>query len=184
MYDLVSTKIPGVKIIQNKPFVDNRGELQLHYNKEEFERAGLPTDFVQQNVSQSFYGVLRGLHIQANNPQGKLIKCIAGTIQDVWVDLRQDSPTFKKWESTQLSMERHEALYLPPGLAHGFLCLTNFCYVHYSCTTPYDKESDGGVRWDDPKIGIIWDFESGFTPVVSPKDQALPRLDDYLSQLG
>lgn len=181
---ITETPFPGVKIIRADQFIDERGHLEIQMKKEDYEKAGLPTEWVQQNVSHSFQNVIRGMHMQRNNPQGKLIKCVAGTIQDAWVDLRPDSPTFKRWGTYQLSMADPEALYLPPGIAHGFLTISSFSVVHYLCNTAYDKDSDGGIRWDDPGVGIIWAMETGTVPMVSAKDKALPTMDEFLKSLG
>lgn len=182
------TPFPGVKIIKCEKdqdlFIDERGQLEIAVKAERFKEAGLPTEWAQQNVSQTYMGVIRGLHIQKNNPQGKLLKCLAGTVQDVWVDLRRDSPTFKQWGTYQLNMAEPESLYLPPGLAHGFLTLTTFSVMHYLCTTPHDKASDSGIRYNDPQLNVLWAVEDGISPIVSAKDMNLPSLDEYLESLG
>ncbi len=182
--NIATTSIEGVRIIQKPLFRDNRGTFQEVFNRRDFEAAGLPTEFPQDNVSESYGGVLRGLHIQRENPQGKLVRCLYGQLWDVWVDLRQGSPTLGHWECITLGAhpETAEAVYIPPGLAHGFLCLTDVAILHYKCTTLYDKASDGGVHWNCPEIGIDWP-DLGGLPTVSAKDQSLPRLSAYLEQL-
>lgn len=178
------TKIKGVLVIKNQVHHDDRGAFFETFNAVDFIEAGLPSEWMQSNVSYSHKGILRGMHLQKNKPQGKLIRCLAGMVWDCWVDLRPDSPTKGKWESLSLGGEDAEAVYLPPGLAHGFFVNTSFALVHYMCTTLYDKESDGGVRHDDPEIGIEWPFANDFTPLVSPRDANLPTMREYLETLG
>lgn len=178
-----STKIEGVRIIKSDHFIDDRGAFFESYNIDEFSAHGLPNQWSQENVSYSHKGVLRGLHIQKNNPQGKLIRCLGGIIWDCWVDLRVDSPTKGKWESISLGGQNIEAVYIPPGLAHGFFVPSSFALVHYMCTTVYDKESDGGIRWDDSDVSIEWPFPKDFIPLLSPKDANLPTLDEYMESL-
>ena len=178
------TKISGVKLIKSDSNEDDRGFFQEAWHKDKFEALGLPIEWPQDNVSTSFHGVIRGLHIQKGTPQGKLIRCLFGVVWDVWVDLRKESPTFKKWEAITLNYLSHEAIYLPPGLAHGFLAIQHPSVVAYKCTTVYDKESDGGIRWDDPELAIEWPLAEGLVPIVSVKDTRLPTLDEYLKTLG
>lgn len=177
------TQIEGVKIVKSEVHQDHRGAFYEAFNAEQFKTLGLPSMYAQQNVSYSLQGVLRGIHMQKNNPQGKLIRCIGGVIWDVWVDLRKDSKTFGKWGSLSLGGKDVEAVYIPPGLAHGFFVVSSFAIVHYSCTTLYDKESDGGIRWDDDKVSIEWPFPSDVEPLVSPKDMNLPPFDEYIESL-
>ncbi len=182
MIETFPTTIEGVQIIHQSFFTDHRGGFQQMFHPEEFKAAGLPEAFYQENISWSHRSVLRGLHIQRDNPQGKLIRCTTGRIQDVWVDVRKGSPTFGKYETIQLHPQWEgftEAVYLPPGLAHGFLVLSEVAVIQYNCTTPYDKASDGGINWADPALGIEWQIEAGFTPILSDKDRALPTLADW-----
>lgn len=176
-----STKIDGVRIIKVPVFQDKRGYFENYYMESVFKELDLPTNWVQDNISWSQFGVLRGLHMQNKNPQGKLINCVCGQVFDVWVDLRPESKTFKQWESIVLGSYMAgdaEMVYLPPGLAHGFFVQSDFAVVNYKCTTPYDKESDGGILWNS--CGIEWCFESDFTPIISDKDKKLPRIDEFL----
>lgn len=175
------TKVEGVRIINSSVFEDSRGFFETAFHVEQFKELGLPTEFPQDNISTSFQGALRGMHIQRENPQGKLIRCVSGVIWDVWVDLRPDSPTFKKWECLSLRSTASTSVYLPPGLAHGFFCVTPVATVHYKCTTLYDKESDGGIIWNDPETAIKWPFDSEFTPLISGKDANLPTMAEYLA---
>lgn len=181
--EVFKTKIDGVKLIKHESFQDDRGTFYESFNAAEYCMQDVPVTWMQENVSYSHQGVLRGLHLQKNKPQGKLIRCLAGIIWDCWVDLRPDSPTVGKWESISLGGESIEAVYIPPGLAHGFFVPSRFALVHYMCTTLYDKESDAGIKWDDPKVGIEWPFPSDFDPLVSGKDANLPTMDEYLESL-
>lgn len=175
---IIKNDVDGVLVHQNPVFKDERGWFQ------ELEKTawGCP-DFKQTNSSWSQFGVLRGLHLQKNNPQGKLVHCLKGTIYDVWIDLRPHSPTFKSWGAMQIQAEIGESVYLPPGLAHGFFVMSKFALVVYQCTTHYDKESDGGVYWRDPEINIEWPFSPGLTPILSDKDRKLPPVSEYLKGL-
>lgn len=159
---------------------DNRGFFFEAFKKSTYELHGLPTEWLQDNVSFSYEKVLRGMHIQKKNPQGKLVMCLAGQIFDAWVDLRPGSPTFKSFGSKVL--KGGEAMYIPPGHAHGFFVGSTYALVHYKCTTEYDKESDGGILWST--CGVEWPFPSDFIPLVSGKDWALPSVDEYLENLG
>lgn len=173
------TNISGALIIDHKNYHDDRGNFYEMFHMEQFEKLGLPNKFVQANCSQSTFGVLRGLHIQKKNPQGKLLKCVVGEIYDVCVDLRPESPTFKRWFGTYLSGNDDTLLYLPEGTAHGFICTSGVCVVQYFCTTAYDKESDGGILWNDPEIGVEWPLEP---QTLSDKDKNLPFLKDWLTK--
>lgn len=186
--EIFPTKIEGVKIIRSDMHEDDRGLFYEAYNSAAFKEADptIPDVWLQQNISYSHQGILRGMHIQKNNPQGKLIRCLAGVIWDCWVDLRTESKTKGKWEGISLGgadQGKVEAVYIPPGLAHGFFVPSRFALVHYSCTMLYDKTSDGGIRWDDGKVGIEWPFEANFDPMVSPKDANLPTMDEYMESL-
>lgn len=174
---MIHNDVKDVEIRYSPVHKDDRG-----YFQELWKGDRAPT-FLQDNVSFSQFGVLRGLHIQRNYPQGKLIHCLKGTIFDVWVDLRKESPSFKKWGAFQLQAERGESIYIPPGLAHGFFTMSQFAMVFYKCTTLYDKESDGGVYWNDPELNIEWPFTAGLTPILSDKDRQLPPISKYLEEL-
>lgn len=181
------SEVQGVKLIRQKAHSDDRGTFMELHNRKLFEELGLPFDFPQSNYSTSTAGVLRGMHLQKHNPQGKLLRCLSGTIFDCWVDMRPESPTFRKFGGITLKAEPNEegfveGVYLPPGLAHGFLTLSHFASVHYLCTTLYDKESDGGVHWSS--FGVEWPMPEEFQPKVSEKDSKLPSLDEYLESLS
>ena len=169
------TDIEDVLVITPKIFTDQRGNFFESYKRSEFKDNGLKEDFVQDNCSKSEKGVLRGLHYQiVPFIQGKLVRCIAGTIFDVAVDIRRGSATFGKWVGYELSAENNKMLYMPPGFAHGFQTLTDFAEVAYKITAEYDFKSERGLRWNDPQIGIKWPLTDN---LLSDKDISLPFLD-------
>jgi dTDP-4-dehydrorhamnose 3,5-epimerase len=174
---VTETTLPGVKLIEPKVFGDERGFFLESWNKRSFADAGLDLDFVQDNHSRSARGVLRGLHYQLQNPQGKLVRVTAGAVFDVAVDVRRASPHFGKWVGYELSDANKRMLWVPPGFAHGFLVLTETADFLYKCSQLYDGSDDRGVRWDDPAIGIDWPLV-GLTPQLSGKDAAAPLLAD------
>src|SRR4051794_32401551 len=145
------------------------------YHLERFREAGIGAPFVQDNHSRSARGVLRGLHYQEPNPQGKLVRCTRGELFDVAVDIRIGSPTFGRWYGTELSESNRRQLWIPPGFAHGFCALTDAADLVYKCTAFYDAASDRVIRWNDPAIGIAWPVT---TPLLSAKDAGAPRLQD------
>jgi dTDP-4-dehydrorhamnose 3,5-epimerase len=173
--NVINTNLPGVVVIEPRVFADDRGFFLETWNAARFRDAGLPQHFVQDNHSRSRRGVLRGLHYQEPNPQGKLVRCTRGAIFDVAVDIRRGAPTFGKWYGTELSEENKRMLWVPPGFAHGFASLTDDCDVLYKCTSLYDATNDRSIVWNDPDIGIRWPVEE---PLLSPKDAAAPRLKD------
>jgi dTDP-4-dehydrorhamnose 3,5-epimerase len=170
--------IEGVVVIDLDSYQDERGQFMETFNAGKFAALGIETEFKQANESVSFSGVLRGMHIQANNPQGKLVRCVYGTIYDAFVDLRYGSKTFGKWDGIWLTWKQPQAIYIPPGVAHGFYTASSVAILNYLCTTLYDKESDGGVLWNDPEIGIEWPFSKDFVPIVSTKDMSLPSIGE------
>ena len=172
------TAIDGVLILQPKVFGDARGFFLESFNQAAFDTAvGHHVDFVQDNHSRSSRGVLRGLHFQrAPKAQGKLVRVTAGAVFDVAVDIRPDSATFGRWVGAELSGENHRQMWIPPGLAHGFLVLSDTADFLYKTTTYYAPQWDRGIRWDDPQIGVTWPLEG--TPVLSAKDQVQPLLKD------
>jgi dTDP-4-dehydrorhamnose 3,5-epimerase len=173
--NVINTNLPGVVVIEPRVFADDRGFFLETWNAARFRDAGLPQHFVQDNHSRSKRGVLRGLHYQEPNPQGKLVRCTRGAIFDVAVDIRRGAPTFGKWYGTELSEENKRMLWVPPGFAHGFASLTDDCDVLYKCTSLYDATNDRSIVWNDPDIGIRWPVKE---PLLSPKDAAAPRLKD------
>jgi dTDP-4-dehydrorhamnose 3,5-epimerase len=175
--NLIETALPGVLIIEPRVFGDARGFFLESWNQASFAAAGLTMDFVQDNHSRSARGVLRGLHYQLENPQGKLVRVTQGALFDVAVDIRRSSPHFGKWVGVELSADNHRMLWIPPGFAHGFLMLSETADFLYKCTALYHPPSDRGVRWDDPDIGIAWP-DVGAAPLLSAKDAVAPRLAD------
>lgn len=168
--DLIETAIDGALIIEPKVFGDDRGFFMESWNAKAFAKAGLDLDFVQDNHSRSSRGVLRGLHFQNPNPQGKLVRVTAGAVYDVIVDLRRSSPSFGQWVGVELSAKNKRMLWTPPGMAHGFLCLEDGTDFLYKCTGFYDPANEHSLQWDDPALGIEWPLD-GITPQLSDKDR-------------
>ena len=175
--NVVDTALPGVKLIKPRVFGDDRGFFLESWNARSFADAGLDLDFVQDNHSRSARGVLRGLHYQLKNPQGKLVRVTAGAVFDVAVDVRRSSPHFGRWVGYELSDANKRMLWVPPGFAHGFVVLSDNADFLYKCTQLYDGSDDRGIRWDDPAIGIDWPL-AGITPQLSGKDATAPLLAD------
>lgn len=162
--------IPEVKIIEPRVFQDERGFFLESWNAEAFRAWGLDVDFVQDNHSRSAKGVLRGLHYQLSQPQGKLVRVSRGRVFDVAVDLRRSAPTFGQWVGVELSEENKRALWIPPGFAHGFVALEDGTDFLYKCSAPYVPSDERCVMWNDPDIGIDWPL-GDLEPLVSGKDQ-------------
>ena len=177
---VLQTPIPGLLVVEPRVFGDERGFFLETFNAERFAEHGLPTTFVQDNHSRSARGVLRGLHYQRRNPQGKLVSVVRGEVWDVAVDIRDGSPTFGKWFGMSLSESRRQLLWIPPGFAHGFCVLSESADFLYKCTALYDAADDRGIRWDDPAIGIDWPIAD---PTLSAKDRALPTLAEAMDAL-
>jgi dTDP-4-dehydrorhamnose 3,5-epimerase len=169
------TELPGVLLLEPRVFGDDRGFFLESWNAKTFADAGLDLDFVQDNHSRSAHGVLRGLHYQLKNPQGKLVRVTSGAVFDVAVDLRRSSPHFGKWVGYELSEANKRMLWVPPGFGHGFVVTSESADFLYKCTELYDPTDDRGVRWDDPAIGIDWPVTA---PALSAKDAAAPLLAD------
>ncbi|WP_164156863.1 dTDP-4-dehydrorhamnose 3,5-epimerase [Sandarakinorhabdus rubra] len=174
---ITATALPGVLLIEPRVFGDARGFFLESWNRRSFAEAGLDLDFVQDNHSRSARGVLRGLHYQLRQPQGKLVRVTQGAVFDVAVDIRRSSPHFGRWVGVELSGDNHRMLYIPPGFAHGFLVLSDSADFLYKCTSLYDPPSDRSICWNDPDIGIDWP-DAGVAPILSAKDAAAPRLHD------
>jgi dTDP-4-dehydrorhamnose 3,5-epimerase len=172
---VIETSLPGVVVIEPQVFGDARGYFYESYNQEKYEAAGIKRTFVQSNVSRSAKGVLRGLHYQWPNPQGKLVSVLEGEVFDVAVDIRHGSPTFGKWEGVMLSAENKRHFWIPEGFAHGFCVVSEFATFSYQCTALYDREADASVRWNDARIGIDWPVSQ---PLLSEKDEKAPLLQD------
>lgn len=172
------TSIEGVYIIEPTVFGDERGYFMETYHQGEFKEAGLDLNFVQDNQSKSTKGVIRGLHFQYTNPQGKLVRVINGEVFDVAVDLRSNSPTYGKWEGVILSDENKKQFYVPEGFAHGFVVLSDTAEFTYKCTNFYYPEDEGGILWNDPDIGIDWPIENIDNIVLSGKDEKWRTLKE------
>lgn len=172
---VVETDLPGVLLIEPDVFGDERGFFMEAYNGRRYEKeAGLPgRGFVQDNLSLSERGVLRGLHFQNPNPQGKLVSVLLGEVFDVAVDIRVGSPTFGRWAGFALSAENKRQLWVPEGFAHGFLVTSDRALFHYKCTNYYDRDSDRALLWNDPDVGVEWPVAE---PVLSGKDRAALTL--------
>jgi len=167
---VIETSLPGVLIIEPKVFGDERGFFYESFNAKAFEDAtGLNTQFVQDNHSRSQKGVLRGLHYQLQNTQGKLVRVTAGEVLDVAVDLRRGSPNFGQWEAVRLSADNHRQLWVPEGFAHGFVVLSDFAEFLYKTTDYYTPSAERCICWDDPTLAIDWQLEQA--PQLSAKDQ-------------
>lgn len=170
--------LDGVVIIEPRIFGDHRGFFFESYNQRAFHEAGLTMEFVQDNISRSSRGTLRGLHYQlAPHAQGKLVRVTEGEVFDVAVDIRRDSPGFGRWFGYRLSAENKHAMYVPAGFAHGFVALSEYAEFHYKCTDLYAPEADRGIVWNDPAIGIEWPEEVD-PDLISEKDRAAPTLAD------
>lgn len=169
--NIVQTELPGTILIEPKVFGDDRGFFFESYNERLFaEKMGLEVNFVQDNHSRSAQGVLRGLHYQIQQSQGKLVRTIMGSIYDVAVDIRKNSPHFGQWVGFFLSAENKRQLWVPPGFAHGFLVVSEIAEVLYKTTDFYAPQHERSIRWDDPDLNIQWPLES--EPILSSKDQA------------
>lgn len=175
------TEIPEVLIIEPKVFGDSRGFFFESWNEKGFREAtGVQLHFVQDNHSRSAHGVLRGLHYQLQQPQGKLVRVVRGAVFDVAVDVRRSSPTFGKWVGTELSEENYRQFWVPPGFAHGFLVLSDSADFLYKTTDYYAPEHERSLAWNDPEVGIAWPSRGAgiAEPILSGKDQAAPTLRD------
>lgn len=180
MGKITVTKAPidGLVIVEPTVHPDSRGYFMETYNQRDFEAAGLNMAFVQDNQSESRRGVLRGLHFQRKNPQGKLVRVLRGDVFDVAVDIRIGSPTYGQWFGVVLSGENRKQFYVPEGFAHGFVVLSEAAEFAYKCTAFYDAADEGGIRWDDPDIGIQWPI--GMDEILlSKKDKGLPLLREF-----
>ncbi|MGH8559671.1 MAG: dTDP-4-dehydrorhamnose 3,5-epimerase [Methylococcales bacterium] len=174
--EIIETKLPGVLLIKPKYFGDTRGYFMETWNHKKYSERGLNADFVQDNLSFSNNGTLRGLHFQNPVQQGKLVQVLSGEVFDVAVDVRSDSPTFGSWVGLNLSAENHHQLYVPPGFAHGFCVVSDSALFSYKCTQYYSPHCEYNLRWNDPDIAIDWPIEN---PVLSSKDGTGRCLKDF-----
>ncbi len=169
------TSLPGVLLVEPDVHGDARGYFLETWHAARYAEHGLDATFVQDNLSFSEHGVLRGLHFQNPDPQGKLMTVLKGAIYDVAVDVRAGSATFGQWMGLELTATVKRQLYVPPGYAHGFVVTSAAALFHYKCTAPYRPEAEGVIRWDDPDLGIDWPVDA---PTLSPRDADAPRLAD------
>jgi dTDP-4-dehydrorhamnose 3,5-epimerase len=172
--NVLTCDIPGLLILEPQVFGDARGFFLETYNRRRYREAGIGADFVQDNVSFSRRGILRGLHFQNPKPQGKLLQVLQGEVFDVAVDIRRSSPTFGKWYGLLLSGETKRQFYIPDGFAHGFVVLSETALFHYKCTEFYSPKDEMAIRWDDPDIGITWPLKD---PLLSERDAKALRLN-------
>lgn len=176
--NIISTEIPDVLIVEQKIFGDERGFFFESYANQRYQEAGIRQDFVQDNVSYSSKGILRGLHCQkGDSAQGKLVQVLLGEVYDVAVDIRPGSKTFGKWVGVYLNAENKRQLWIPPGLAHGFLVTSEKALFSYKCTTYYDPKSEFTLAWDDPELNISWPSRD---VVLSEKDKKDLKLKDLV----
>lgn len=177
-FNFIPTKIPDLVIIEPKVFGDDRGYFMETYSQKDFAEAGLTMTFVQDNESKSRKGVLRGLHFQTKQTQGKLVRVTQGEVWDVAVDLRKGSPTYGQWEGVYLSAENKRQFYVPEGFAHGFVVTSEEAVFNYKCTDFYAPEYDSGLLWNDPEVGIEWPLEGLGEILLSEKDKKQKTLSE------
>ena len=177
-FNFIATKIPDLYIIEPKVFGDDRGYFMESYSQKDFTEAGLTMTFVQDNESKSRKGVLRGLHFQTKQTQGKLVRVTQGEVWDVAVDLRKGSPTYGQWEGVYLSAENKRQFYVPEGFAHGFVVTSEEAIFNYKCTDFYAPEYDSGLLWNDEDVAIKWPLEGLGEILLSEKDQKQKTLKE------
>jgi dTDP-4-dehydrorhamnose 3,5-epimerase len=172
--NVIRTDIPDVIIVEPRVFRDPRGFFKETFQRSRYAEAGIRDEFVQDNISHSCKGTLRGLHLQIQHSQAKLVQALSGRIFDVAVDLRRNSPTFGRWFGAELNDENHRQMYIPPGFAHGFCVLSETADLFYKCSDFYYPEHERTLLWNDPQVGIRWPLEAD--PVLSDKDRRGSRL--------
>jgi dTDP-4-dehydrorhamnose 3,5-epimerase len=176
---MLPTKLDGVYIIEPQVFSDDRGFFMETYQQRRYSEASIEQLFVQDNLSSSIRGTLRGLHYQVNHEQAKLIQVVKGTIFDVAVDIRKGSPSFGQWTGVHLSGDNKRQVFIAEGFAHGFCVLSEVAHVVYKCSDFYAPKDEGGILWSDPDLAIEWPISE---PLLSAKDSLLPRLVDIASE--
>lgn len=174
--DVLELDIPGLKIVTPKIFGDERGFFLESYNAQKYHGCGIDVTFVQDNLSYSSRGVLRGLHFQNPGSQGKLVSVLQGAVYDVAVDIRLGSPTFGQWYGIELRSESKKQFWIPAGFAHGFVVISETALFSYKCDAYYQPQHEFSLAWNDPELGIEWPISS---PALSPKDQKARRLRDF-----
>jgi dTDP-4-dehydrorhamnose 3,5-epimerase len=180
MAERLPTEIDGLALIEVAAHGDQRGFLAETFRAERWRELGVDVDFVQENHSRSGRGILRGLHFQLRPGQAKLVRCVRGTIWDVAVDLRRGSPTYGRWEGHELSDANHRQLFIPAGFAHGFCVFSEEADVAYKLSSYYDPETEAGIRWDDPDVGVEWPIQH---PLLSDRDKLAPTLAEIADNL-
>ena len=175
---VIEASLTGVKILEPRVFGDDRGFFFESWNSKTFAALGIDASFVQDNHSHSSRNVLRGLHYQLQQPQGKLVRVVAGAVYDVAVDLRRSSPNFGRWTGIDLSAANKRLCWIPPGFAHGFLSLTDGTELLYKCTDFYTPQDERSVLWSDPTVGIAWPLDGAAAPILSEKDASAKPLSD------
>jgi dTDP-4-dehydrorhamnose 3,5-epimerase len=180
MAERLPTEIDGLALIEVTAHGDQRGFLAETFRAERWRELGVDVEFVQENHSRSGRGILRGLHFQLRPGQAKLVRCVRGTIWDVAVDLRRGSPTYGRWEGHELSDANHRQLFIPAGFAHGFCVFSEEADVAYKLSSYYDPETEAGIRWDDPDVGVEWPIEH---PLLSDRDKLAPTLAEIADDL-
>ncbi len=176
----LDTELADLVLLEPEVHGDERGFLVETFNAEAWAEIGVTTEFVQDNHSRSRRGILRGLHFQTAPGQAKLIRCARGRIFDVAVDLRRDSPTYRRWEGHELDDESHRQLFVPAGFAHGFCVLSDIADVHYKLSSYYDPATEAGIAWDDPEIAVEWPVAE---PQLSDRDRSAPQLAEVEDEL-
>lgn len=179
--EVEKTGIEGVLLIKPKVFGDARGYFVETWQEQRYKEAGIEFPFVQDNKSKSSKGILRGLHFQKKHPQGKLVMVTTGAVFDVAVDIRPGSETFGKWYGAMLTEENQYQLWIPPGMAHGFVVLSDIAHFNYKCTDYYHPEDEGSIRWNDPDIAVAWPYEGEVR--LSAKDEKAPLFAEIRDQL-
>ena len=174
----IPTEIPDLIIVEPDVFGDHRGFFMETWHAEKFVKGGIEAKFVQDNHSRSSQGILRGLHYQIKQPQGKLVRVLSGEVFDVAVDLRRNSPTFGKWFGMYLNDIDKKMLWVPPGFAHGFYVVSEQADFFYKCTDFYAQEHERAIRWDDSDIAISWPLIKGQDPILAPKDAVAKAFKD------
>lgn len=177
---IIQTTLKDVLIIEPKVFKDTRGFFMETYHQDRYIKGGINGSFVQDNLSYSVKGTVRGLHYQIRHPQAKLVQVIAGEIFDVAVDIRHASPTFGQWTGIHLSDQNKRQLFIPEGFAHGFCVMSDTALFSYKCSDFYHADDEGGILWSDPDIAIDWPVED---PIISEKDKHLPHLSDLPNEV-
>jgi dTDP-4-dehydrorhamnose 3,5-epimerase len=176
----VETELEDLVLIEPEVHGDDRGFLVETFNAAAWRELGVEVDFVQDNHSRSRTGILRGLHFQTEPGQAKLVRCARGRIWDVAVDLRRDSPTYRRWAGYELDDEHHRQLFVPVGFGHGFCVLSEVADVHYKLSSLYDPATEAGIAWDDPELGVEWPLTD---PQTSERDRTAPKLAELAAEL-